>query len=513
MKQNILKHTFAAGLAVLCVAAYAPALGNTGLFNTAVTASAETLTNGNYEYTLLNNGTVEITKYIGEDTKLTIPSEIGGKAVKSIGDGAFKYCRTLTSITIPNSVTSISDWAFYECSYLTNVIIPNSVVSIGKNAFNGCMKLASVNIPDSVTDIGDHAFAYCESIKSITIPKNVKSIGIGVFDDCSSLTSFSVDSENPYFTAEDGVLYNKDKTELIRCPETKKSVTIPNSVTVIGDSAFYMCSSLTKISKPVNCTSIGENAFYGCTGLTVMAMPNKLTNIGSHAFSGCAGLKSVTLSGSVTSIGAWAFDGCTSLKSITIPKSVTKIGNYAFGYDLSSEMIDGFTIYGYSGSSAELYADHDGFTFIPLDGRVKINITLNTTDKTMSSQKVTINIDNSSTLISEDGTAELLLGDGIHRLTFSANSFVTLLCDVEVKNGNLVGPFAPKLNLIGDVNGDGKVDTLDIIRIKQILIHAINEYDLTRYEIDCANVNNDTTVDIFDIIRIKRHLINIEPLW
>ncbi len=118
MKHNILKRTFAAGLAVLCIAAYASAVGNTGLFNTAVTASAETLTNGNYEYTLLNNGTVEITKYVGSAAKLTIPSNIGGKAVTIIGDGAFKYCRTLTSITVPNGVTGISDWAFYECSHL-----------------------------------------------------------------------------------------------------------------------------------------------------------------------------------------------------------------------------------------------------------------------------------------------------------------------------------------------------------------------------------------------------------
>ena len=131
----------------------------------------------------------------------------------------------------------------------------------------------------------------------------------------------------------------------------------------------------------------------------------------------------------------------------------------------------------------------------------------------MSSQKVTINIDNSRTLVSEDGTAELFLGDGIHRITFSANNFVTLICDVEVKNGKLAGPFAPKLNLIGDANGDGKVDVLDIVRIKRILIHIIDEKDLTRYDIDCANVNNDITVDTLDLIRLKRHLINIEPLW
>ena len=511
-----LRKEFIAGVtsAVLLLAAAAAPVSEIGKADSIfLTASAETLTYGNYEYELLDNGTVGITRYIGEDTKLTIPSKIGGKSVTSIGDGAFKYCRTLTSITIPNSVTSISDWAFYECTHLTSITIPNSVVSIGKNAFNGCTKLTGVTIPNSVTSIGDYAFSYCESIKSITIPKSVKSIGTDVFSDCPSLTSFSVDSENPYYISEDGILYNKDKTELIRCPETKTSVTIPNSVTIIGDSAFYMCSSLTKISKPVNCTSIGESAFYGCEGLTVMAMPSKLTSIGSHAFTGCTGLKSVTLSESIKSIGSWAFDGCTSLKSITIPKNVTNIGNYAFGYDLSSEKIDGFTIYGYTGSSAELYAEHDGFEFIPLDGIFDINITLNTTDKTMSSRKVTINIDSSSTFFSENGKAKLLLGDGIHRITFSADGFVPMICDVEVRNGKLADEFAPKLNLLGDANGDGKVNSLDIIRIKRIIINAIDKKNITRYDLDCANVNNDETINSLDIIRLKKHLIKASPLW
>ena len=83
MKHNILKRTFAAGLAVLCIAAYASVGSNTGLFNMTVTVNAETLTYGNYEYTLLNNGTVEITKYVGSAAKLTIPSNIGGKADSS----------------------------------------------------------------------------------------------------------------------------------------------------------------------------------------------------------------------------------------------------------------------------------------------------------------------------------------------------------------------------------------------------------------------------------------------
>ena len=168
------------------------------------------------------------------DNEIHIPSEYEGKAVTSIGDDAFDYCTSLTSITIPNSVTSIGQFAFSGCKSLTSITIPNSVTTIGNYAFSSCSSLTSITIPNSVTTIGEGAFSSCSSLTSITIPNSVTSIGNNAFSSCSSLTS----------------------------------ITIPNSVTSIGYGAFYNCDSLTSITIPNSVTSIGWYAFNGCTSLT-----------------------------------------------------------------------------------------------------------------------------------------------------------------------------------------------------------------------------------------------------
>ena len=251
---------------------------------------------------------------------------IGGKKVEgdliipdsvtSIGDGAFRGCKGLTSISgsatnvstvatqaKPTSFTvnitsgtSIDNSAFSECSGLTSITIPDSVTSIGERAFFGCSKLMAITIPDNVTSIGDGVFRGCTSLASITIPDSVTSIGDLAFFGCSGLTS----------------------------------VTIGNSVTSIGFSVFSGCSGLTSVTIPDSVTSIANCAFEGCTGLTSITIPDSVTSIGNQAFSGCSGLSSVTIGNSVTSIGNWAFDGCSGLTSITIPNSVTSIDDWAF---------------------------------------------------------------------------------------------------------------------------------------------------------------------------------------
>ena len=243
------------------------------------------------------------------DLSVVIPSvSPDGERVTSIGDSAFEYCESLTSITIPDSVTSIGDSAFYWCESLT-----------------------SITIPDSVTSIGDFAFENCDSLTSITIPDSVTSIGYSVFASCDSLTSIAVEEGNPtYRSVGNCLIHTESKTLLVGC--CNSVIPTDGSVTSIGDSAFYLCESLTSITLPDSVTSIGDFAFAYCYSLTSITIPDGVTSIEVYAFSRCYSLTSITIPDSVTSIGDYAFYCCESLTSITIPDSVTSIGDSAFAY-------------------------------------------------------------------------------------------------------------------------------------------------------------------------------------
>ena len=338
---------------------------------------------------------------------------------KTIADNAFLYCTGLTSITIPDSVTSIGNYAFSGCAGLTSITIPNGVTSIGDGAFAYCSGLTSITIPDSVTSIGcdayyntsyynndsnwendvlyigNHLIKAKTSISGVySIKDGTKTIAESAFEDCTGLTSITI----PDSVTSIGDLAFYYCTGIT-------SVTIGNSVTSIGEAAFGNCTRLTSITIPDSVTSIGNYAFSGCAGLTsitvstgntvyhstdnclietesktlifgcknsVIPTDGSVTSIGEAAFVGCTGLTSITIPDSVTSIGDVAFAICTDLTSITIPDSVTDIGNKAFGYyfDESTyevKKLDNFTIYGYTGTAAETYANENGFAFIALD--------------------------------------------------------------------------------------------------------------------------------------------------
>ena len=322
-RKNIFKSLLALTLALIMVLGVAPLSEFAGVDWAsffAPKAEAEGKTYGIYTYEVSSDNKVTITDCKGSAKgAITIPSEIDGKPVTSIGPSAFYKCTGLTSITIPNSVTSIGSWAFHNCTGLTSITIPNSVTSIGSLAFIGCTGLTSITIPNSVTSIGNGAFYGCTGLTSITIPNSVTSIGDEAFVDCTSLTSITIPNS----------VTSIGERAFEHCAGLT-NITIPNSVTSIGESAFANCTSLTSITIPNSVTSIGAFAFIGCTGLTSITIPNSVTSIEASAFDGCTGLTSITIPNSVTSIGGWAFNGCTGLTSITIPNSVTSIGSLAF---------------------------------------------------------------------------------------------------------------------------------------------------------------------------------------
>ena len=280
------------------------------------------------------------------------------KGVKVIGNSAFGWCTSLTSINIPNSVTNIGNWAFNFCSSLISINISNSVKNIGNGAFSGCKSLPKINIPSSVVNMNGNPF--CD-------------------------WNGDLHNESKAFVYEHQVLFNKDKTTLIAYRSKEKSYIIPNSVTNIGDSAFSECKSLTSIKIPNSVTNIGNDVFWGCSSLTSINIPDNVTNIGDSAFGCCRSLsninipssvvningnpfcnwngdlhneskafiyehqvlfnkdkttliayrskeKSYIIPNSVTNIGDNAFWGCSSLTSINIPDSVTNIGDEAFSW-------------------------------------------------------------------------------------------------------------------------------------------------------------------------------------
>ncbi|MBR7008864.1 MAG: cell wall-binding repeat-containing protein [Ruminococcus sp.] len=329
MKKRILS----AALALCMMFGSAAALPQ-GIFSSETSITASAITSGDYTYTELSDGTAQITRYIGSSTSITIPSTIDGKTVTSIKRVAstLKANTTLASITIPSSVKTVEEGAFRYCQALTSVTFKGDIESIGSAAFDGCIKLTTMKLPNGIKTLPANLFCGCTSLTSVNIPASVTSVSSKVFgspdneslgDLCTKLQTITVDSGNSSFSSVDGVLYNKAKTAIIWCPYDKTSLNIPGTVKSIPADTIY-CKAT-----------------------------------------------SITLNSGTQSIAAQALVFCPQLKTITIPASVTNLGSQSVGYTKASMFdeatkIQSFTIRGYTGSAAETYAKENNFTFVSI---------------------------------------------------------------------------------------------------------------------------------------------------
>ena len=301
---------------------------------------------------------------------------------EDLGDNTLAVAKFIngeaTSVTIPSTVTK------GETEY--------TVVAINDEVFKNATNLTSITIPNTVTSIGDKAFASCSSLESINIPASVENIGSNPFDGCSSMTAITVDNNNNYWSAADGVLFNKNQTVLKYCPAGKTGkYTVPSTVTEIATNAFHNCSDIEEVILPTGLQTIDERAFWYCLGMSSILIPESVTWIAEDAFrscdytltiyceatveqdwdynwnSGCDviwaygawslsedgvltvkknivfysksdypwnsvrdDITSVVIENGVTTIGAEAFRDCYNLETVTLPNTITTIYEKAF---------------------------------------------------------------------------------------------------------------------------------------------------------------------------------------
>lgn len=258
----------------------------------------------------------------------------------------------LKEIAIPNGVTSLKNNSFQDCGCLAKLTLPNSITSIDQWAFANCSSLTEIVIPDGVTSIGNFAFTGCNGVTDIYIGNGLQEFNTMAFRNGNHFMGFRVSEQNLHLSAIDGILFNKDKTDLLCYPHGKQSeyvipdgvtsigeaafcgcgmtkITFPNTVKSIGERAFGRCK-MTEIAIPDSVRSIGESAFSGCDSLTAVHLPPKLKELNDYTFDGCTRLKTVELPDSLRKIKMWAFNGCAALTQITFPEKLKTIGWQAF---------------------------------------------------------------------------------------------------------------------------------------------------------------------------------------
>ena len=306
---------------------------------------------------ILSGGTVvgySVSQGDFNGTDLVIPYYHNEKPVTTIDESGFADCQTLISAYIPNSVHSIGEAAFAGCANLVEVNLSKSLKEIPERLFSNCESLADISIPEGIETIENYILDYT-AVKNIYIPASLTYLSQFAFEHCEMLESVTVSELNKNYASQDGIVYNKIKTEINNVPQSIKgeitlsamlrkiegsafsycenleSIIIPASVTEIGYRAFLSCTNLQSVVIYAN-GKIGDSAFYNCKNLQSVEMGDGIVELGETVFAYCSNLTQINLSNKLTTIGNRAFSSCTSLTSLVIPASVKLIGRAVFQY-------------------------------------------------------------------------------------------------------------------------------------------------------------------------------------
>lgn len=422
-------------------------------------------TDGSYQFILNADNTATITKYTGNEHRITIPAQVTHGAqtypVSKIGDRVFcNYKYVLTSVQIPDTVTEIGSNAFYNCtslkrvtiqdnkpscvkkigrqafmfcSELTDIPILDSVTEIGSESFHQCEKLDTVTIPEGVTSVADGMFSYCYSLHTVTLPDSVTAIeeraftgtaltqihipakvtriGTNAFSECFALSAITSDSES--YPAIDNVLYEKSADgdyALIRYPSrrTDPAFKIPNAVARIEAHAFDCCLYLASVKIPDSVISIGTGAFMNCSALQDIEFSCRITELPESVFAGCISLKSIDIPEGITQILDDAFAGCEQLERIAIPSSVTKISEYAFSNCTALNNIE------YSGSRSQwnaIFTDSGLQNVHVAPGSIDVTVTSDIRTVTAKVDGSSVPINDGKFIVTIGKTVELTVSD------------------------------------------------------------------------------------------------------
>lgn len=224
-----------------------------------------------------------IVKYLGNAPIVNIPN-----GVKRIGKFAFKDKTQIKEITFPEGLEIIDEHAFERCISLSNLILPNSLKQIGNKAFMRCYNLAFIAFNDDIEAIGEESFRFCGKLKVVRFGKGISVIPSSSFNDCDKLAIFDVDSQNRFFSTLDGILYDKKKTKMIRCPEGCSSdlITVPASVETIEAWCFSRCLNLVDVVLPKHLKKIGPYAFNDCRNILSLTLGDEIGEFDISALDG-----------------------------------------------------------------------------------------------------------------------------------------------------------------------------------------------------------------------------------